>query len=75
MPIDKNEIENMVWAKFPFSEGEKKCMIEKKTMNELRQSYRNRLYKEYQEEQKVNESKDRDTLQPMRPAIVQEDHP
>jgi hypothetical protein len=51
MPIDKNEIENMVLEKYPFSEGEKNCLIEKRTMNQLRQSYRNRLYQQYQDEQ------------------------
>lgn len=64
MPIDKNEIESMVWEKFPYSEAEKRCATERSTMNQLRQNYRHKLYKQYQQEQEelLNERNSQHTL-------------
>lgn len=39
----KKELEKRVYEKFPISKGEMKCRNEKKTMDELRASYRKKL--------------------------------
>jgi hypothetical protein len=41
----------MVMEKYPLSPGEKKCRVERETMNLLRQNMRKRLYEQYKEEQ------------------------
>lgn len=40
---EKKLIEKMVYEKYPVSKGEMKCRTEKKTMDDLRDSYRKKL--------------------------------
>lgn len=61
--LDKSKIENMVWEKFPATEGEKKCASERDTMNMLRQNYRNKLYEQYKAEQAETASKTKTSVQ------------
>jgi len=43
--------------KYPLSPGEKKCRVERETMNMLRQNMRKRLYEQYKEEQRIDAGK------------------
>ena len=45
------QVEVMVMEKYPLSPGEKKCRVERETMNSLRQNMRKRLYEQYKQEQ------------------------
>lgn len=46
----KKAIEKMVYERFPVTKGEMKCRNEKKTMDELRASYRKKLIKQLRSE-------------------------
>lgn len=50
----KKVIEKQVYEKFPVSKGEMKCRNEKKTMDDLRASYRKKLIEQFKEKAEWN---------------------
>lgn len=55
--IDLSKVEEMVMERFPFIPTEKTCQTEKRERNRARQSYREKLYNQYKDQQKLCQTK------------------